>query len=405
MYKKHVSNFSLLVLFVVLLFSCKKEVTPPKSESALSSQGTSKMKPPNASMSVLATGLNNPRGLAFGPDGNLYVAEAGVGGGTHSTVGTSCEQVPAPIGPYMGNPTGGRVSKVTMAGVRTTVTNQIPTSQNAMGDIVGAADVAFLNNTLYVLVTAGGCSHGLPEIPSGVYKINRNGSTSLIADLSVYQRAHPVAQPEEDDFEPDGSWYSINSVNGKLFALEANHGEMVRVSTNGSVNRVIDISASEGHIVPTVFDFKKSSDDDEDDDWHNSNHRENAFDSREGDEQPNFYIGNLSTFPITGNSKILKLTGGGHLQTVADGLSTILGLVVGKKSWIYVLENTVGYPFPTPGSGKIIAISPSGQKTVLISGLNFPTGMTMGPDGNLYVSNWGFGKPPGGGQIIKVRLQ
>src|SRR3954468_6052271 len=28
----------------------------------------------------VASGLDNPRGLAFGPDGNLYVAEAGHGG-------------------------------------------------------------------------------------------------------------------------------------------------------------------------------------------------------------------------------------------------------------------------------------------------------------------------------------
>jgi hypothetical protein len=30
--------------------------------------------------------------------------------------------------------------------------------------------------------------------------------------------------------------------------------------------------------------------------------------------------------------------------------------------------------------------------------------MTVGPDGNLYVSNNGFGAPPGAGEIVKVTL-
>lgn len=35
-----------------------------------------------ANETVYASGLEGPRGLAFGPDGTLYVAEAGLGGKT-----------------------------------------------------------------------------------------------------------------------------------------------------------------------------------------------------------------------------------------------------------------------------------------------------------------------------------
>src|SRR4029077_12615046 len=61
-------------------------------------------KPKAANVSVFSTGFNNPRGLKFGPDGYLYVAEGGIGG-SNSTVGT-CEQVPIGVGPYTGSETG-----------------------------------------------------------------------------------------------------------------------------------------------------------------------------------------------------------------------------------------------------------------------------------------------------------
>ncbi|MGA3159450.1 MAG: ScyD/ScyE family protein, partial [Steroidobacteraceae bacterium] len=119
---------------------------------------------------VYATGLEAPRGLRFGPDGYLYVAEAGKGG-TTSTAG-KCAQVPGPVGPYTGGSTG-RISKISSSGKVATVASGFPSTQDSQGDLIGVADVAFLDDALYAVVAGGGCSHGHPDSPSGIAKVNR----------------------------------------------------------------------------------------------------------------------------------------------------------------------------------------------------------------------------------------
>jgi hypothetical protein len=329
---------------------------------------------PTPVITTYATGFNNPRGLKFGPDGMLYVAEGGTGGG-NSTVG-QCEQVPAPVGPYTGAATGGRISKVDSNGVRTTVTDQFPSSQTSENLVSGVADVAFIGDTLYAITAGSGCSHGVPNTDNGIFRIGGDGSITLVADLSAFQKAHPVAHPEADDFEPDGTWYSMVAVRGSLYAVEPNHGELDRITTGGAISRVADISATQGHIVPTSVAYHGV-----------------------------FYVGNLNTFPITpGASKILQITPGGSVSTVATGLTMITGVAFDSRGRMYVLENTVTAGFPTPGEGEIVRIT-GGKKDVIVSGLALPTGMTFGPDGALYVSNLGFGPPPIGlGEVLRIRL-
>src|ERR1700692_3567619 len=100
-----------------------------------------------ANFSVYASGLNGPRGLKFGPDGALYVAEAGRGGSTPSA-SFACELVPPPVGPYFGGPTA-RISKITGPGNVTTVVGGLPSSISSLpsGDTEGVGDVAFIGHT------------------------------------------------------------------------------------------------------------------------------------------------------------------------------------------------------------------------------------------------------------------
>ena len=332
-------------------------------------------------VTVFATGLNNPRGLKFGPDGNLYVAEGGIGG-ADSTEGC-CEQVIPPVGPYTGSVTGSRISKIDANGVRTTAVDNLPSDQTSAttGNLTsGAADIAFIGETLYILLAGAGCSHGVsqvPEMPNGLLRVNADGTTELIANLSAFVKANPVAHPNPGDFEPDGTWYSMIALGDTLYAVEPNHGELDKITASGQISRIADISASQGHIVPTALAY-----------------------------HGNFYVGNLNTFPVVpGSSKILKITPSGNVTVAIEGLTTVLGLLFDGRDRMYVLETSTAPGDPTPFTGKVIRVDRSGHQTEIASGLFFPTGMTLGPDGALYVSNVGFGPPPVGlGEILRITV-
>jgi hypothetical protein len=347
-----------------------------------------------ANATLYASGLEGPRGLAFGRDGTLYVAEAGLGG-TVLTSPKTCMQVPN-IGPYKGGLTA-RISKIDTNGTRTTLSSGLPSAVDIMGDVLGVADVVFHNGNLYAVTAGGGCSHGNTAFPNALLEVNlKDGSWKTVANLSRALVEFPAKITSPDDFEPDGTWYGLISSNGSLITVEPNHGQVFSVTASGRVSQVIDVSASQGHIVPTSL----------------------------VEEQGVLYVGNLNLFPIDPQwAKVMTVAKGVLIQNPLPGFSgpldsffnwnivsskagftTIVSMKVGPDGLLYVLELSDAAGFPTPGAGKVVRVTRSGAIQDVVTGLAVPTGMTFGPDGRLYVSNLGAAPQGTPGQILRIEV-
>lgn len=358
--------------------------SPRPTEPIAASSSLARMSPSTdaggaqkAMQKVIASGLLYPRGFTFGPDGDIYVAEAGTPqGNTKLTVGM-CEQVPAPQGPRRGGATG-RISRIDAAGTVTTVASGLPSSADPADNILGVTDVAFVGKRLYALLVSG-CSEGNLTVPSSVIRVEPTGTWSVAADLSAWIKANPVANPNLGDFEPDGDWYSMASAGGLLFVVEANQGNLVSVvPASGRVTRVADVSAVEGHAVPTGVAVVG------------------------GD----LLVGELTAFPaVPGAAKVLRYGRNGRIQDALGGFTAIVGTAADRHGNVYVLESftcpTAAPCFPSPGSGRVVRVSSDGAREVVATGLSFATSLRLGPDGALYVANFGYG-PPAAGEIIRI---
>ena len=344
-----------------------------------------------STFTVVASQLEAPRGLRFGPDGALYVAEGGTGGTT--STGTACEQVPAPVGPYTGGPNA-RISKIDKSGTRTTVASGFPSTQDAMGDIIGVADVAFIGNTLYALVAGGGCSHGNPGISTGIAQVNRNtGKWSLIADMGAFLKTHPAKYESAGDFEPDGTLYSMIAVDGVLLTVEPNHGQVFAVtpparSTSSSTSPPPrDISSqlrSRAARLRLCWQPQPVS--------HQSamgprpHHHETGI-RYDNEVAPGFGVGQQIA----------------HISNSKAGFTTVVAVDFGPDGLLYALELSDAAGFPTPGAGKVVRVKHNGEIEEVITGLSVPAGMTFGPDGRLYISNFG-AAPAGAGTILRFDI-
>jgi hypothetical protein len=321
---------------------------------------------------VFASGLTNPRRVRFGPGGQLYVAEAGVGGaqpGTCSWPGN----VFSVAGPYLGGYSG-RVSRIRRDGTRETVAAGLPSFKDGFGDALGPSDIAWVGGTLYVLIEGGGCTRGLPDDPAGVVRINADGTYTYVANITAFIRANPVAvEPlcgPEGDCEPDGVPHSMFAFGNQLYVVETNHSSVLKVNpSNGAIERVSDLSVLDP--APIVM-------------------------MRDG---PDFLLGAFDGLILSAERDF------GQVEVVDDGYGPIVDILAfGNR--LYLLETFAADTPWTPETGRVVRVETDGTRTVVASGLNFPIGMAnQGND--LYVSTVSYGHGPveGLGKIVRIPLR
>jgi DNA-binding beta-propeller fold protein YncE len=330
-------------------------------------------------VTTYAKGLTSPRGLAFGPDRRLYVAEAGTGGALAPTGTAGCPSNINIYSPYTAGYSG-RVVRVLADGTTQTVADKLPSMTDAFGGNYGPTDVAFVGNTLYVLIEMGGCSHGMPEDYPAILRVNPDGSTSSVANLNAWLAANPPhfikdTNPATTDLEPGGVFHSMIAVSNFLYVVETNRGLLLKVDpATGSIKKLYDMSIDNAEHNPIVM-------------AHDGN---------------NFHVG---TFGEDGGPAELAVFGADFAgyKRPFESLHPIVGLAW-QRGRLYAVEIFPHDEAWTPDNANLVVFDPAtGKRKVLAPKFaSLPNGLVTGPDGALYTSNVTLSSSPGDGSVLRI---
>lgn len=311
-------------------------------------------------LTVVMSGLDNPRGLAFGPEGGLYVAEAGRGGD-----GPAFEVRP---GTFVSYGPSGAVSRY-WHGQQERVATGLPSLAPEDGSgATGPSDIAF-DARGHAFVTIGLGTDPtrrdeLGDVGAGfgqLVRLRANGHWRDVADVSAYE---VVANP--DGGAIDSNPYGLLAERGSRVVVDAGGNSLLRVAANGNISTLaVFPSRAQGRgtdAVPTSVAVGPDG---------------------------AYYVGELTGVPFTvGAANIYRVVPGEEPQVVYGGFTAIIDITFGPDDSLYVLQHATG-PGLT-GDGALIRVAPDGTRTTLASeGLSNPTSVVVGTDGAIYVSNRG----------------
>jgi sugar lactone lactonase YvrE len=322
---------------------------------------------------VIAGGLTNPRGFTWGSDGTLYLGLAGTGGETPGTIDGVEDGI-------YGGPTS---SVVTIAdGCAEPLVEGIPSGNwRDAGWIWGAHDVAFLDDQLYILSAGGGIDFGNPDQPAGVLRVEADGSTTVVADISAWSLENPPAFVPPD-YNPSGSLFDMEVGTDRLWISEAVGGRIITVMPDGTTTLVADIS--DGHPVPTGMAIAPDG---------------------------GVYVGFLTAIPFpNASSKVIHVAPDGTVTDYLTGLTAVTDIAIGPDGALYVSEmatdTTEEPPFLTPNSGRIVRMTGPDTVEDVVTDIDAPAYLGFGDDGALYFTTPAFAPNAGVGQgeLLRVEL-
>ncbi|MEV0458933.1 ScyD/ScyE family protein [Catellatospora methionotrophica] len=314
-------------------------------------------------VTVLATGLSNPRGLAFDRDGTLYVTEAGRG--ADGAANPVCLPRPQGIGCLGAT---GALSRVGRDGTVTRVLTGLPSLAGPDGtEAIGPDDIAFNRNDRALLTVglseAPAVRDGLPE-PGGqmgrLLSVRRDWSgdwysqhltTQRIADITAHEAANNPDGGELDSnaqsvaFGPGGAAVVDAGANTLLFVTPAGQVSTLAVFPDRQMPAPPSFNLPPGTMLPmqsvpmgVVY-------------------RDGAY-----------YVAELTGRPFTqGSARIFKVVPGHEPTVYAEGLTTVVDIAFGPDGSLYALEFTHTSMFgPSRGVGALMRIKGEGKAPEMV---------------------------------------
>ena len=214
------------------------------------------------------------------------------------------------------------------------------------GDLGGAMDVAFMGRTAYVLVTfVSGLlfgepfDNGNPNAKNGLYRIERDGTPTLIADIGQWSADHP---PQPAFVVDTGVHFTMEPYEGGFLVTDAHHNRVLWVDQGGVINEV----ATFGNEVPVGLETTAGQ----------------------------FFLSLLGPIPhLPEDGKILTVRTGGEPSTMASGATMIIDVEQGPRDTLYALSqgqwDGVGEGSRAePDTGRLFVVGTGGELTPVLDG-------------------------------------